>query len=162
MSRLIPVHRRLVNNMPETFQFERRVEFRDTDAAGIVHFSNFFGYMEEAEHELLRHVGLSVHSRVNDKTVSWPRVAAKCDYRKSIKFEQIITINVTIDRIGTKSITWHFDFQNEQNESVAEGVVTTVCCEIPPKGGLHESPKPNPIAIPDSFVTKLKAYEKEA
>lgn len=38
----------------------RRVEFVETDAAGIVHFSSFFVYMEQAEHELLRHLGLNV------------------------------------------------------------------------------------------------------
>ena len=38
----------------------RRVEFRDTDAAGIVHFSAFFVWMESAEHELLRAAGVPV------------------------------------------------------------------------------------------------------
>ena len=37
-----------------TFRTTRRVEFRDTDAAGIVHFSAFFFYMESVEHEFLR------------------------------------------------------------------------------------------------------------
>jgi 4-hydroxybenzoyl-CoA thioesterase/acyl-CoA thioester hydrolase len=42
------------------FHTARRVEFRDTDAAGIMHFSTFFNRMEEAEHELLRTLGTSV------------------------------------------------------------------------------------------------------
>ena len=40
--------------MPEPYRTTRRVEFRDTDAAGIVHFSAFFFYMESVEHEFLR------------------------------------------------------------------------------------------------------------
>ena len=40
------------------FVARRRVEFRDTDAAGIAHFSTFFVWMESAEHELLRHAGV--------------------------------------------------------------------------------------------------------
>ena len=47
--------------MPYEFRCRQRVEFADTDMAGIVHFSNFFRYMERAEHEFLRSLGLSVH-----------------------------------------------------------------------------------------------------
>lgn len=144
--------------MPETFQAERRVEFRDTDAAGIVHFSVFFAYMEEAEHAMLRHLGLGVVSQIDGKTVSFPRVAAKCDYRKSIKFEQVITIDVSLDRIGTKSLTFNHQFKNSEGESVAQGVITTVCCEIPHKIDPHAAMKPIPINIPDSFIEKLQPY----
>ena len=46
--------------MPAPFRTTRRVEFADTDMAGIVHFANFFRYMEAAEVEFLRARGLSV------------------------------------------------------------------------------------------------------
>ena len=144
--------------MSEVFQTKRRVEFRDTDAAGIVHFSVFFAYMEEAEHELLRHVGLSVVSHLNGKTVSWPRVAAKCDFRKAIKFEQIVSIDVSIERIGTKSITYHFLFRDAPGETLAEGNVTTVCCEIPQASDPNEPVRPVAIAIPPVFIEKLKPF----
>lgn len=148
--------------MPESFQTKRRVEFRDTDAAGIVHFSVFFAYMEEAEHQLLREAGLSVVSQMNGKTVSWPRVSANCDYRKAIKFEQVISIDVSIQRLGSKSITWQFQFRNEAGDTIAEGTTTTVCCEIPQETDLHEALKPVPIEIPDEFREKLKGFQRES
>lgn len=43
------------------FSFERRVEFCETDAAGIAHFSSLAIYMEQAEHALIRSVGISVY-----------------------------------------------------------------------------------------------------
>ncbi|MGI9518237.1 MAG: acyl-CoA thioesterase [Pirellulaceae bacterium] len=143
--------------MPETFQTTRLVEFRDTDAAGIVHFSVFFAYMEEAEHELLRHLGMSVVSDIDGKTVSWPRVAARCDYRKAIRFEQTVTIDVSVERIGTKSVTWQFHFRDADGDAVAEGTVTAVCCEIP-HGDIRENKRPIPIEIPELFVNKLQPY----
>ena len=147
--------------MAEIFQTQRRVEFRDTDAAGIVHFSVFFTYMEEAEHQLFRSIGLSVVSQVNGKTVSWPRVAAKCEYLKSIKFEQVVSIDVSIARLGTKSVTWNFEFTNEEGDSVAQGSTTTVCCEIPPNHDLHEAVKPIPIALPSEFRERLTPFATE-
>ena len=50
----------------------RRVQFYETDAAGIVHFSWYFRYMEEAEHALWRAAGLSVPPPGGG--VGWPRV----------------------------------------------------------------------------------------
>ena len=46
--------------MISIFKTKRRVEFADTDLAGIVHFAMFFKYMEEAEHQFWRSVDLSV------------------------------------------------------------------------------------------------------
>jgi acyl-CoA thioesterase FadM len=67
----------------------RRVEFRDTDAAGIVHFSAFFFWMESVEHELLRAAGVPVVERTaSGVDASWPRVATSCDYITAIRFGQ--------------------------------------------------------------------------
>ena len=49
--------------MKNAFVTRRRVEFMDTDMAGIVHFATFFRYMETAEHELLRKLGIPVVAR---------------------------------------------------------------------------------------------------
>ena len=66
---------------PASYRTTRRVEFRDTDAAGIMHFSAFFNYMEQVEHEFLRHLGMSVLARDEEGAISWPRVSASCDYQ---------------------------------------------------------------------------------
>ena len=42
------------------FKAQRRVEFSDTDMAGIMHFSNFFKFMEVAETDFLTARGLNV------------------------------------------------------------------------------------------------------
>ena len=58
--------------MADSFCTTRLVEFHDTDMAGIMHFASFFHYMESAEHEFIRSLGLSVHSLVEDDTLSFP------------------------------------------------------------------------------------------
>jgi 4-hydroxybenzoyl-CoA thioesterase/acyl-CoA thioester hydrolase len=140
----------------QVFQTQRRVEFRDTDAAGIVHFSVFFAYMEAAEHEFLRHLGLSVVNHTASRTISWPRVAAKCDYRKSIRFEQIIDIDVWVQRLGTKSVTYAMRVHADSTP-VADGEITAVCCEIP-QGDMRAPMKPVPIEIPTEFRNLLQPY----
>lgn len=115
--------------MSQTFTYRRRVEFRDTDMAGIVHFSVFFTYLEEAEHALWRSLGLSVITEFAGQKISWPRVAASCNYRRAIRFEELIDVELSVARIGEKSVTFHGKFL-EGGQLVADGQVTAVCCRF--------------------------------
>jgi acyl-CoA thioester hydrolase len=135
---------------PLTYQTTRRVEFRDTDAAGIMHFSAFFNYMEQVEHEFLRHLGLSVITHDEEGTISWPRVSASCDYRGAVQFEDVLDVEVQVVRQGEKSMTYGFVFSHGKRP-VAQGQLTTVCCRLDAK-----SP-PRSIPIPDWIVAKLAA-----
>jgi YbgC/YbaW family acyl-CoA thioester hydrolase len=115
--------------MSEIFRTRRRVEFVDTDSAGIVHFSNYFRWMESAEVDFLHARGLSVRLGWEGQALGFPRVSASCDYLRPIRFEDMIDISVTIERLGAKSITFAFDFF--QGEAlVARGKVTAVCCRV--------------------------------
>lgn len=137
--------------MGQAFKTQRRVEFRDTDTAGIVHFSNFFAYMEQAEHALLRSVGLGVICEVDGQNISWPRVNAECNYRNAIKFEEIIDVEVSVTKIGTKSLTYGFKFFREETP-VADGSITVVCCLF------GHGQAPQSVPIPLGFVEKIKPY----
>ena len=132
--------------MPEPFRTTRRVEFSDTDAAGIAHFAAFFRYMEQAEHELLRSVGLSVHDHTTK--IGWPRVSAKCDYRSAARFEDVLEIAVSIARLGEKSVTYACRFTRGGQE-IAAGEITSVCCRIADHG------PPQSMPIPETFRAKL-------
>lgn len=140
-----------------SFSTTRRVEFRDTDAAGIVHFSAFFPLMESAEHEMLRSLGISVLPKETGDTeipaVTWPRVSASCQYASAARFEDLLTITVRVARIGTTSVEYHFRFTREDC-LIAEGKMTAVCCRLihPPAAGgtepesrLEKTPIPEPI-----------------
>ncbi len=134
--------------MSETFKTTRRVEFRDTDAAGMVHFSVFFVYMEEAEHQLLRHLGLSVMMSDADGPISFPRVGTRCDYQRAARFEEILEIEVAVVRLGKRSVTYEFNFSH-QGRGIASGQTTTVCCRFDSLGS------PRSIDIPQWISEKL-------
>jgi len=131
------------------FHTSRLVEFSDTDMAGIMHFSAFFRYMEAAEHELLRSLGFSVYSEIDGMAISFPRVAASCQYHSPTRCEEVLDIDVTVHRVGTKSVTYEFQFSHDGRD-VATGEMTSVCCRVE-----HGQP-PVSIAIPDSVADKLR------
>ncbi len=136
--------------MPQPFQTSRRVEFHDTDAAGIMHFAAFFTFMEEAEHEFLRAHGLSVLSFDEAGKLSWPRVSARCDYKAAAKFEDVLDIQVSISRVGEKSLTYDFAF-SRAGQPIASGQMTSVCCRFQADG------TPRSVPIPAAILAKLPA-----
>jgi acyl-CoA thioester hydrolase len=113
------------------FRTTRRVDFGDTDMAGIVHFANFFRYMEAAEVAFLRARGLSVRLAWEGQELGFPRVAASCDYLRPARFDDVLDIAVTVERVGMKSVTYLFEFTRAE-ELLARGRVTSVCCRVGP------------------------------
>lgn len=113
--------------MPSTYRLTRRVAFSETDAAGIVHFANFFRYMEDAEHAMLRDLGLSVHRDVGDDVAGFPRVRASCDYKRPLRFEDVFTIDAFVSAKTDKSVTYGFTFRKEEEaDPIATGSLKVV------------------------------------
>ena len=106
------------------FRYSRRVQFSETDLAGIAHFSAFFRFMEEAEHALWRAAGLSIGAA--EKTGGWPRVAASFDFKRPLRFEDEFEVTVCIAELTRRSIRYAFTITSG-DELVGTGSMTAVC-----------------------------------
>ena len=133
-----------------SFRTQRRVDFCDTDLAGIVHFSNFFRYMEAAEVAFLRERGLNVSLDFEGQHLGFPRVSVHCDYEIPARFDDVLDIDVKLERVGTKSVTYAFVF-TRSGEILARGRMTSVCCRAGKDGRLE------PIEIPEGIREQLMA-----
>lgn len=137
--------------MPREFSIQRRIQFCETDMAGIVHFSNYFRYMEEVEHAFFRSIGMSVVMQHEGMHIGWPRVSASCDYMGPVKFENELGLWLRVTRLGEKSFNYEVDFRLGDRR-VALGKITSVCCLIDSAGGPMKS-----ISIPAALRDKLSA-----
>lgn len=136
--------------MPAPFTTSRLVEFRDTDAAGIMHFASIMGLMEEAEHEFLRHIELPLFLPVEGGKISWPRVSAHCDFKSPARFEDTVDIAVSVGRLGTKSVTYQFELTCE-GRPIATGSMVAACCFV-------GKDKIESVPVPENVVAKLSDY----
>ena len=127
------------------YRTKRKIEFSDTDMAGIVHFTRFFVFMETAEHEFLRSLGTSVATEWNGDKIGWPRLAASCEYLSPLRFEDEVDIRLRAIKKGPKALTYEFHFTH-QGIDIAHGKVTTVCCITNPGEKLRSIPIPDFIA----------------
>ncbi len=135
--------------MPCEFQITRRVEFSDTDMAGLMHFSNFFRFMETAEHAFFRSLGYSVVLSKNGLGLHLPRVHADCHYRAPLRFEDEVCIRLLVQKKSQRSLTYQFRFYrvgDPDATEVARGSVTVVCAKRLGDGTLKAAPLPQEIA----------------
>jgi acyl-CoA thioester hydrolase len=136
--------------MPSSFSLIRSVEFSETDMAGIMHYSNFFRFMEAAEHAFFRSIGFSVAARPGAPKVGWPRVHASCDYHRPLRFEDQVEVRLRVVEKKSKALTYEFRFMKLVDgvaaEEVAKGRLTVVCVEHQPDGTMRASAIPQAIS----------------
>ena len=135
--------------MPYEFQITRCVEFFETDLAGIMHFSNFFRFMESAEHAFFRSLGFSVAQSGNGLEVCLPRVHAECDYVAPLRFEDDVLVRLLVERKGRRSLTYQFRFSRLNGSpplEVARGRLTVAFVKRHADGAFKAVPLPKVIA----------------
>jgi acyl-CoA thioester hydrolase len=131
------------------FKVTRRVEFNETDLAGIVHFSNFYKYMETVEHAFLRSLGHSVVMRQFDPPLGFPRVHASCDFRRPLRFEDLVELHLLVREKRPRSLSYEIRFRRLEPgvpEDVAIGKLTVVCVRKLQDGTLEAVPIPPQLA----------------
>ncbi len=124
------------------YTLHRRVNFYETDCAGIVHFSWFFRYMEEAEHALWREAGLSI---MPGGEIGFPRVAASFDYLKPLRFEEEFDLHLRVAAIEEKTIRYACVLTRGDTR-IAIGTTTVICVAVRPDTPMKAIPFPPEIA----------------
>src|SRR5687768_12110773 len=133
--------------MPDSFSIRRRVQFAETDMAGIVHFANYFRWMEEVEHAYFRSLGLSVAMTHEGVELGWPRVNVGCEFHGPLRFEDEVELRLRVTKVGGKSLSYEVDFLLN-DKLVALGRSTSVCCK-------HTADGLIPVTIPESIRQRL-------
>ena len=114
----------------------------------MVHFANFFRYMEEAEHALWRAAGMKIDKIGAD--LSWPRVAASADFKTPLRFEEEFEVRVTIAAVSARTIKYAHEIVRGR-ELIATGTVTVVCVRRD-ADGVRKA-----VELPADVLEKLRA-----
>jgi acyl-CoA thioester hydrolase len=137
-----------------------RVPFADTDMAGIVHFSAFFRYIEQAEHAFFRSNGLSIWEPNNSQIptqqqVAWPRVHVSCDYFIPLHFEEEFHAEIAILEIKSRSVHYGILFFNQALQCVARGKLITTSIQKNSDGQLKA------VTLPPHFIDNFNAIPED-
>jgi acyl-CoA thioester hydrolase len=136
----------LTSTRKSEHRLRRRVHFHEADPAGIVHFSWFFRYMEEAEHALWREVGLSIAPP--GAQIAFPRVSTSFEYHHPLRFDEEFDIHIRIVAISSKSIRYSCVVVRDDTR-IATGALTVVCVTSRPGEPMKA------ICIPEEIVSRF-------
>lgn len=132
------------------FAYRRRVQFAETDLAGIVHFTCFFQYMEEAEHALWRAAGLSIAKA--GETTGWPRLSATFDYKAPLQFEDEFDVLVRIASVTPRTLQYEFTvLKVEGPQVIGRGTLTTAFVSKAPGQPMKARD------LPEDIVARLRS-----
>ncbi len=109
--------------MPSEYRLKRRVQFYETDMAGIVHFSWFFRYLEEAEHAMWREAGLSI---AGGSGIAWPRIEASFEFHRPLRFEDEFDVHLRIIAKDARTIRYE-GVITKGGTAIATGKMTIKC-----------------------------------
>jgi YbgC/YbaW family acyl-CoA thioester hydrolase len=126
------------------FRWDTRIRFIDTDASGRIHYTAIFRYFESAELEFLREIGV-LHEH---PATAFPRVHVECDYSAAITYDDLLTIEVSIGKIGNSSVRFEF-LVLKDGEEAARGAVVVACIDRQTQRA---------VPIPDNIREKLLPY----
>ena len=134
------------------FKTTYRVSWADTDAAEVVHFSNYFRFFERAEEEMYQQLGFTFNDFVQKYSLWLPRVEAFCRFKAPAKFGDTLEVSLTVSKIGEKSVKHTFTITRKKDKQpIAEGYVILVAADK--KLG-------RAVAIPKDIIEKLETYKK--
>lgn len=125
------------------------VRFADTDAQGHMYFANYLTFCDEALAAYMHRIGVPWQALVEDG-VDMFYAGARCDYRGSATFEEVVEIETRIARVGNSSVTSAYVMRGADGRVLAEAELTSVCVDVRTK---------KPTRVPERLREAVARFE---
>jgi len=115
---------------PQPFVIEEYVRWSDVDFAGIIFYGSYVRLFEIAETEMFRHCGLAYARMFDEYDIFLPRKAVHSEFYWPARLDDRLRIAAYVGKVGTKSLTLHFDVLRTNAASLgAAGWMVLVCVD---------------------------------
>lgn len=104
-----------------------RVRFCETDLMGIVHHASYLAYFELARVEWLRRRGVT-YAEWAAQGLHLPVVEATLRYRAPARFDDLLTVEVTLDELRSASLRFGYRVLR-RDEVLVEGMTRLACVD---------------------------------
>lgn len=105
---------------PASITLRRRIEWMDTDAAGIYHWTTVFRLAEAAEAAL--HTALGVADVTFGRA---PRVSVSVEFQRALRFNERVDVRLAVAELGRSSVRYDLSITGEHGSAVT-GQLTAV------------------------------------
>ena len=132
--------------MNSNFTFEIRTRYGETDQMGVIYYGIYPQYLEVARVEWLRSLGIS-YKELEALGVMLPVVSLQINYKRPARYDELLSITLTLREKPTSKITFDYQILNEEKQLLAEANTTLVFVN-------KETFKP--IKCPDFILEKIE------
>ena len=132
--------------MNSNFTFEIRTRYGETDQMGVIYYGIYPQYLEVARVEWLRSLGIS-YKELEALGVMLPVVSLQINYKRPARYDELLSITLTLRERPTSKITFDYQIFNEEKQLLAEANTTLVFVN-------KETFKP--ITCPDFILEKIE------
>src|SRR5438034_2252125 len=132
------------------FEHKLRVRFQHTDPAGIVFFTNILVYCHEAYEEFLRAGGMPLEDFIGKREQTLPLGHAEATFKRPFRAGQLVTVRLTVGRIGERSFRLEFDLFGEKQEHLA--TAATVHVSVDPATGRSTAISPQLRSLLEKYA----------
>lgn len=99
------------------FEYERKINYYETDRMGIVHHSNYIRFMEEARCKLLEENNFP-YSSFEEKGVMIPVLGVNCSFKRHVTFNDVIVINPFVKDFNGVRLTIGYIIKNKKTDEI--------------------------------------------
>ncbi len=125
-----------------------RVRYGETDQMGYMYYGNYAEFFEVGRVEMLRSLGLT-YSGMEADGVMMPVLEMKCKYLRPARYDEEISIKVTMDKMPGVKIHFRYDLYNDQEEHIHTGETLLAFINMSTN---------RPSLPPQQFLDKLKPF----
>jgi acyl-CoA thioester hydrolase len=136
--------------MSAAFSISVRVYYEDTDAGGVVYYANYLKFMERARTEWLRWLGFELDELSRSDGVIFAVRAARVEYRKPARFNDLLAVSVALGRTGPASILLEQAVRRD-GELLADGEIKIACIDVNTF---------TPHSIPERIAARVNAWRE--
>ncbi len=133
--------------MTNSFKYEVKIYYEDTDAGGVVYYANYLKFLERARSEAIYEMGFSNTELKKEFGVLIIVKSCNIDYKKPAIFEDKLSIISTIKEITKTSFIMEQNI-NRDKELIASADIHLVSVNSDDK----------PTKIPEILKNKLNEY----
>lgn len=107
------------------------VRFADIDRAGIVYYPRFFDFWHRALEDFFNEdVGVAYHRLIDERRIGLPIVHVEADFRRPLAHGDVVSIELSFDRLGEKSVTIRYRMLRPSGDLAAEGTIVHACIDM--------------------------------
>ena len=133
--------------MTNSFKYEVKIYYEDTDAGGVVYYANYLKFLERARSEAIYEMGFSNTELKKEFGVLIIVKSCNIDYKKPAIFEDKLSIISTIKEVTKTSFVMEQNI-NRDKELIASSDIHLVSVNLDGK----------PTKIPEILKNKLNEY----